>query len=204
MNARQRVLRVLIRSKQRNIKYQYNMENWISGGWIPANVFTMPSVGGLSGLRRLRELKEGGIVIEHRYFEKKDKDGNKKKTRLTIYRLITPIEMIDEDNCSLKNDFNTTYKKPKFEAQTTLQSASHPLPIQIHPKMCKHCLNEISKDRKNKEFCSRSCKDKWHKAQEKKRNEYLIDTLSYYAEIDNEFNSRAKQALELLGGRRQL
>lgn len=35
-----------------------------SAGWVPGHLLTRPEIGGTEGLRRLRELRHDGILIE--------------------------------------------------------------------------------------------------------------------------------------------
>lgn len=39
------------------------------GDWVPGYDLTQPGVGGSEGLRRVRELRDGGYRIEHRQME---------------------------------------------------------------------------------------------------------------------------------------
>lgn len=40
-----------------------------SAGWVPGHLLTDPSVGGTEGLRRLRELRDSGVLIEMKRIE---------------------------------------------------------------------------------------------------------------------------------------
>ena len=65
-------------------------------------------VGAVSGLRRLRELRKQGIKIETtRKYKLAVKKGRwiSKPTGTFYYKLITPLNMIDVNNCCLKNNF---------------------------------------------------------------------------------------------------
>jgi len=82
-------------------EYFYNKNEKIPRGWVPSWVIISPEVGGLSGLRRLRELREAGIEIEHTIFYRHLPDGSRERTNTTIYRLITPPQYIDRENCKI-------------------------------------------------------------------------------------------------------
>jgi len=84
-------------------QYRYNAHEMIPEGWVPSWVLVSPAVGGLQGLRRLRELRESGIMIEHRFFYRTLPDGTKQRTNTTIYRLITAPSSIDREKCCLKS-----------------------------------------------------------------------------------------------------
>ena len=75
---------------------------------VPNYVLQSVEVGGVSGLRRLRELRKRGIKIETtRKYKLAVKKGRwiSKPTGTFYYKLITPLNMIDVNNCCLKNNF---------------------------------------------------------------------------------------------------
>ena len=119
MTNKRKVLDALIRAHVEKIKYKYYTNDWISGGWVPAWHLVQPDVGGLAGLRRLRDLRDDGLNIKCRYYfipqedgnyihsqkgfvRVKDGTGDYRKTETTIYRLETPLEEIDIKNCKLR------------------------------------------------------------------------------------------------------
>lgn len=99
MTRKQKVLNELIAAYYGK-KYDYDGLNWISGGWTPIGAICHPSVGGSEGTRRIRELKEGGIDIQWRFYVKHR--PKEEKTRTTIYKLVTDPQLIDQDKCELK------------------------------------------------------------------------------------------------------
>ena len=116
MTRRQKVLKELV-DAYNGKKYQYDHKNWISGGWVPIGAIVNPYTGGSSGTRRLRELRAGGIKIEHRYYYKTIPGAlasEKVKTETTIYRLLTPPDKIDQENCRLKNNVTSDPKQMTF------------------------------------------------------------------------------------------
>jgi len=75
---------------------------------VPNYILQSVEVGGVSGLRRLRELRKRGIKIETtRKYKLAVKKGRwiSKPTGTFYYKLITPLNMIDVNNCCLKNNF---------------------------------------------------------------------------------------------------
>jgi hypothetical protein len=83
-------------------RYQYDQENWISGGWIPCN--KIANINGISGLRRLRDLRAAGIKFEkpRKYIMINPVTGDKKKTKTVIYKMLTHPDKIDREDCCLK------------------------------------------------------------------------------------------------------
>ena len=124
MTRKQKVLQELIDAKKGNTEYFFgiNVVNlFIPSGWVPRHILCSPSIGGAEGTKRLRELKQGGIEYEWRYYfvpdsngdyvksviighyvKVKNGEGNYRKTDTTIYRLITPLDLIDVENCKLR------------------------------------------------------------------------------------------------------
>ena len=75
---------------------------------VPNYILQSVEVGGVSGLRRLRELRKRGIKIETtKKYKLAVKKGRwiSKPTGTFYYKLITPLNMIDVNNCCLKNNF---------------------------------------------------------------------------------------------------
>ena len=92
----QRILKKLIEAQKYNTQY-YRHGQVTPPGWVPADVLMKPSIGGISALRRVRELRAKGFRIEWKYFVLKD--GTTTKT--TLYKLITPYEKIDIKNLKI-------------------------------------------------------------------------------------------------------
>ena len=93
MSRRQKILRYLID----------NIEP------VPNYILQSVEVGGVSGLRRLRELRDRGIKIEVRRKNKlmvKNGKWISKPTGTFYYKLLTPPNMIDIPNCRLKKEMN--------------------------------------------------------------------------------------------------
>ncbi|PJB22328.1 MAG: hypothetical protein CO114_00630 [Euryarchaeota archaeon CG_4_9_14_3_um_filter_38_12] len=93
MSRRQKILRCLID----------NIEP------VPNYILQSVEVGGVSGLRRLRELRDRGIKIEVRRKNKlmvKNGKWISKPTGTFYYKLLTPPNMIDIPNCRLKKEMN--------------------------------------------------------------------------------------------------
>jgi len=91
---KQKVLELLIAAKTGNRTFNVNGE-YVSKGWIPAYVIASPEVGGLQGLRRLRELTASGIHIEWQFFTNRLGE----RTQTTLYRLISDPKTIDIIRC---------------------------------------------------------------------------------------------------------
>ena len=76
---------------------------------VPNYILQSVEVGGVSGLRRLRELRDRGIKIEVRRKNKlmvKNGKWISKPTGTFYYKLLTPPNMIDIPNCRLKKEMN--------------------------------------------------------------------------------------------------
>lgn len=93
----QRILKTLVEAQRRGIQFKRDGE-LTPPGWVPADIFIHPGVGGVSALRRIRELRAKGFRIEWKYFIKRD--GTPTKT--TLYRLITPHQYVDIKTVSIK------------------------------------------------------------------------------------------------------
>jgi len=76
---------------------------------VPNYILQSVEVGGVSGLRRLRELRKRGIKIETtKKYKLAVKKGRwvSKPTGTFYYKLLTPPNMIDIPNCRLKKEIN--------------------------------------------------------------------------------------------------
>lgn len=101
---RQLVLERLALAQQR---IEFFHHHKLPAGYVSTGNIANEKCGGSSGPRRLRELRAAGLQIDMRYYNRDaygnyltDWKGNRVGT--WIYRLITPQNQIDFENCCLK------------------------------------------------------------------------------------------------------
>ncbi len=115
LTRRQLVLLELLQARNGKV-YRYNNHVEIPKGWVPSWVLVSPAVGGIGGLRRVRELRARGLDIEVRTFYYQNKQGDPVRTATTIYKLNTHGKEIDfERTCRM----GYVPPKPKKEKEAT-------------------------------------------------------------------------------------
>lgn len=97
MNNRQKVLSRLIYARQIS-EYFWRHQEHTPEGWVPADVLMHPDIGGISALRRVRELRRSGFNIVWKFFH--TSDGQ--RTQTTLYYLDMDPALINLNEMSIR------------------------------------------------------------------------------------------------------